>query len=543
MHKVFKPFCSLKNIEGDDFMRKQNKKQVNSLTQYLLRQPIIDAHVLEAESKWGDTSLSYLDNNKGCNIPMIGIHSTLKNFFVAKDISQLLAGFPDLKFGLHIDEHGVIHPVLIGNKCPRCSTKLSNNGYNHSQERVGEHLGLKFKKGKLVCPNKRCNFQLSIPKEIIRLLNGAFWEWFDNEIISLGTKGLSPGAIAQHLKEMGIVSFSDEYIRLKLKEFTKKTQQPSPMGKPSGVIIHDEQFLKIKGREFKRITTLDAHNQNVYHDKLYNDRTEETMKNVFQELKKTLNGIIRAAVIDGLVASKNALKKVFDDIIIQFCLFHFFKNVRDAYIDEVGYGKGRHYLPLDHLIGFFSITNILFDHDREINELRKLQEERNEHILRLNSSDLPFTKRQDYIEDYKMKYDEKARKYLREVKKIRRRKNGIKLTLRTEEQAKELLKDAKKFNVFPKKVQKQIARLEKNWKSFTHCLRDKTIPPTTNKIEQFYALTLNWIDKNNLQSEEEFYQEQKFSLFKRYNIPFFKSGSFATFLKTTFALFLTFGVT
>ena len=104
----------------------------------------------------------------------------------------------------------------------------------------------------------------------------------------------------------------------------------------------------------------------------------------------------------------------------------------------------------------FSIINIFFDHDREINELRKLQEERNERTYRINNSDLPFAQRQNYVEDYKMKYDETARKYLHEVKKIRRRVNGIKLTLRTEEQAKELLKEAKKCNVFPKKYKNKL---------------------------------------------------------------------------------------
>ena len=386
---------------------------------------------------------------------MISIQSTLKNFSVAKDINQLLADLKELDFGLHIDERGVIYPVLIQNKCPLCSTKLSNNGYNHSQERVGKQLGLKFKKGKVICTNKSCNFQLSIPKEIIRLFNGAFWEWFNSEIISLGTKGLSPEAIAQHLKEMNIVSFSAEYIRLKLRDFAKKTEQPKYTEKPSGVIIHDEQFLKIKGKELKRISTLDAHNPNVYHDKLYEDRTQETMKQIFQELKIRL-GDVRAAVIDGLVASKNAFETVFDNAIVQSCLFHYAQNIRDAYKEEVGYGKGKHSIPLDHMIGFFSIINIFFDHDREINELRKLQEERNERTYRINNSDLPFAQRQNYVEDYKMKYDETARKYLHEVKKIRRRVNGIKLTLRTEEQAKELLKEAKSAMFFLKKYKNKL---------------------------------------------------------------------------------------
>ena len=98
-------------------------------------------------------------------------------------------------------------------------------------------------------------------------------------------------------------------------------------------------------------------------------------------------------------------------------------------------------------------------------------------------------------------------------------------------------------NVFPIDVQKQVDRLEKKWVNFTHCLRDSTIPPTSNKVEQFYALTLNWIEKNNLQSEEQFYREQKFSLIKRYGLPLIKQGIFSDFLKTTFVMMLTFNGT
>ena len=171
-------------------------------------------------------------------------------------------------------------------------------------------------------------------------------------------------------------------------------------------------------------------------------------------------------------------------------------NVREAYKEEVGYGQGCSCIPLEHLIGFFSIMNIFFDHEREIYELRVLQKELNNHIERINKSSYDFNKKQEYIDNYKRNYDKKARLYLKDIRKARRRKLGIKLSLRTEEQAKELLEKAKLENVFPKKVQKQIKRLEGNWVNFTHCLRDKKIPPTSNKVEQYYAISLNWIEKN-----------------------------------------------
>lgn len=467
---------------------------------------------------------------------MIRIQTTLNNFSVAKTISQLLAEFKDIGYGLNIDANGVIRPVI--NKCPHCGSSFSDNGHNKPEDRVSKGLKLKWKKGKLIC--KKCKLQISVPQKVIGYLNDFFLDWFNSEIISLGTKGLSPKSIAKHFEETSIISFSAEYIRQKIKAFVKEIKCPEPQEKPSGIIVHDEQFLKIKGVDFKRISDIDANNPNVYHDKLYSDRTEETMIHVCEELKHNLKEI-KAAVMDGHAASRKAFEQVFTTIIIQFCLFHFTKNVRDAYKESVGYGKGKGCIPLNHIIGFFSIVNIFFDHEREINELRRFQKERNENIERVNKEDYTILKKLEYKNDYDRAYDTKAREYLCRVRNARRKKNGIKLTLRTEEQAKEIFEKAKKDNIFPAAVQKQIERLEKNWENFTHCMRDNAIPPTSNKVEQFFGLTLNWILKNNLQSEEEFYQKQKFNLLKRYKMPFFKEGLLANFLAAYSVLILVFG--
>ena len=168
----------------------------------------------------------------------------------------------------------------------------------------------------------------------------------------------------------------------------------------------------------------------------------------------------------------------------------------------------------------------------------------NEHILRINNSNsISLVKKQEWIKDTNKQYDKKALIFLREIKKSRRRVKGIKLKLRTEDQAKMLFNIAKLENVFPKKVEKQLKRLKRDWQSFTHCMRDSTIPPTSNKVEQFYSLTLNWIDKRTLQSENEFYTKQKFSLFRRYGLSFIKEGLSSRFLEATFAMLLVFGIT
>ena len=217
------------------------------------------------------------------------------------------------------------------------------------------------------------------------------------------------------------------------------------------------------------------------------------------------------------------------------------KNIRDAYKQNVGYGKGKSYLPMQNFIDFYRIANCLFDHEREIIELINFQNELNAHLNRVNSSNYELTKKENYCKDYELKYIKKAYKYLRKIKNARRRVNGIKLKLRDEATAKKLFLELKQYTTFPKDVLKQIKRLEKDWINFTHCMRDNSIPPTSNKVEQFYGLTLNWIEKNNLQSEDEFYFKQKINLIRRYKIPFIKKGSFQNFLKISALMLLFFG--
>ncbi len=469
---------------------------------------------------------------------MVKIHTNLNNFSVSKEILSL---FSRLKQTYDFTiENGVIRPnVTI---CPLCDHNILKNGSNKCKDGKAKAFGLVFKKGRIICSNPVCPFKINVKHSVLNEWFSCLFNVIDTEILSLGTKKMSPAKISQHLREIKGLPFSDEYVRLKLKKLTDLIHSPLPQEKSSDVIVHDEQFIKIKGVDLKRISAVDANNSNVYYDHLHSDRTEETMISICKELKKMLPEI-RAAVMDGCAASKAAYEEVFVGILIQYCLFHFAKNVRDAYKEEEGYGKGKSMIPLQHLIGFFSITNIFFDHDREIEHLRSLQKELNEHIERINNENYSGEKKAEYAEDYRKKYDKKASKFLRKVRNARRRKYGIKLVLRTEEQAKQLLERAKLENVFPKAVQKQIARLEREWVNFTHCLRDNTIPPTSNKVEQYYALTLNWIEKNNIQSEEQFYREQKFSLIKRYKIPLIGEGIFSEFLKTTLLMLLTFGET
>jgi hypothetical protein len=134
----------------------------------------------------------------------------------------------------------------------------------------------------------------------------AFVDHLESMIISLKTKKLSSTAIADHITQVQNFPICSETIRLKCKELLDNIQPPKPQKKCSGVVVHDEQFVTIKGVELKRISTVDANNPNVYYDELHANRTEETMIEVCKKLHRKIEELY-AVVVDGHPASKKRL--------------------------------------------------------------------------------------------------------------------------------------------------------------------------------------------------------------------------------------------
>ena len=324
---------------------------------------------------------------------MLSQQANLLNFSVSKD---LLREFDSKGHDLHIDEGGVVRPVL--SRCPECGSPISDNGSNPVLDQRAVAFGLKIYKGRIACSNPDCSFSYCVSQDIVSGWLDELEEFLCLIIRSLGTKRLSSPMIGQHIREAFKIQISDEYVRLKLKEFTDSLNVPVLQFKPSKVMIHDEQFLKIKGKDIKRITGLDANNTNVYYDELYPDMTEKTLRLVARNIKTTMPDLF-SVVIDGNSTSKKAFREEFgNNLLIQRCLFHFLMNFRKAFMDEAGFGKGRRMLPLDQLIAFISIGNIFFNHDRELHHLRELQAELDEATNRIYAEKYPHAK--DYIKNW-----------------------------------------------------------------------------------------------------------------------------------------------
>ena len=265
------------------------------------------------------------------NLKKISIVEYLLDFFKS--------GSKTLTFRLHIDKNGIIRPILPC--CPMCSESLSKNGSKEIDTKLTQAMGLEIRVGKVKCKNIHCPFSYTLSSKIVHQWFATFKTVVDNISVSLRVQGLSSGSISTHIRDLYNITVSTEYVRKRLKILLDDLPLPEPQEKPSGVFVHDEQFVKIKGVDLKRISTIDANNKNIYYDKLHSDRGEETQTEVANKVKQKVSHCY-AAVMDGLVAAHNGFLKVFCyRFLIQFCLFHFAKNVRDAYKEEVGYGKGR----------------------------------------------------------------------------------------------------------------------------------------------------------------------------------------------------------
>ena len=188
---------------------------------------------------------------------MVKINLNLNNFWVMDELKSLFSDL-DLGYNIIITESGTIMPDI--NKCPCCKKSLLKNGYNECKNEFAKGFGLIMKKGRLVCSTPGCRFKINIDKSVFNKWWSKLLGLVLSTILSLGAKKVSPGNIATHIRETHGISLSEEYVRLKLEELTNNIECPNPQEEPSGVVVHDEQFIKIKGVDFKRISAVDANN-------------------------------------------------------------------------------------------------------------------------------------------------------------------------------------------------------------------------------------------------------------------------------------------
>lgn len=367
-----------------------------------------------------------------------------------------------------------------------CGCKMNHNGYNFIRKK---HFG-KIKVGKQICPN--CNKQ--------HLEDKTFWK----NLLSLWKEVATSFFIALRDSDVSWekISYLMGYILPCSKDkarylFNQKIEQFEYPQDNYLIVNYDEQHPR-RGRTQKyRLTLLNYKTGIPISEELFDNKNEETIQ-LF--LRKNLDVNKKLIIItDCDRRYPKIFKKIWGkEVIHQKCLLHLNKLV-------VGdFGKN---VSLLNEYNKYLILNIFYNREKELKFLERLIKKKSKKSFSTNKE-----KR-----EWEQKTKEKFRNYIRNLEKHRRR-NRKNLTQRKLFKAKQLFaKLLKEKGFFPKKAQKRIEMIEKNWKYFEAFYYVKNCPATNNAIETYYSTSLKTHRKKQLRTDEGILNHIKISALKKIN--------------------------
>lgn len=383
-----------------------------------------------------------------------------------------------------------------------CGCEMDYNGYNFIRKK---HFG-KIKIGKQICPN--CNKQHFEDKTFWKNLLSLWKENITSFLIALRDSDVSWGKIS-HLMDYILPCSKGKAIYL----FNEKIEQFEYPQDNYLIVNYDEQHPR-RGRTQKyRLTLLNYNTKVPIAEELFDNKNEETIE-LF--LRKNLNVNKKLIIItDCDRRYPKIFKKIWGKKVIhQKCLLHLNKLV-------VGdFGKNTSLL---NEYNKYLILNIFYNREKELKFLEKLLKKKSRKSFLTNKD------KKEWIKNAKGKF----RDYLRNLEKDRRR-NGKNLTQRKLFKAKQFFSRLlKEKGFFPKKAQKRIEMIEKNWKYFEAFYHIKNCPATNNAIENYYSTSLKTHRKKQLRTDEGILNHIKISALKKIN-------SFSKPNKTFFEIFSLF---
>lgn len=368
-------------------------------------------------------------------------------------------------------------------ECPQCNRgeRVVHNGYHCVENSLIQSLGLSIKIGQLHCT--KCNFYWSADNELIDQFIVEEKNYIKVQMMLCVRRGLSFRTAAEELGNSLGHKYSSQYLQ-ELYDDAIKNITPQRSHEASGVYYYDEQFLLVNGEKVCRLTVIDAVHNEIILDVQTPNAREETIKGMLQ---KGLQGLpVEVFIVDMRQGYPKIIKELYPKAKIQWCIFHLFKLIWKELGDE--FGKS---IPLCQLYNTYAIFDIFFDHSRDLEKLKEL-------LKRYQALKTEDPKKNLEIEHtLRIEFG----KFVRNVKKERRR-NKENIKRRTLEETEKKFQSVKKLSAFyPKELKKRIQYIEENWDKFTLFQHDSRVQPTSNGIEHYFAATLAKTHKKDFRSE------------------------------------------
>lgn len=426
------------------------------------------------------------------------IHPTLINFPAFK-----LAGLFSNK--VKISCAGIVHTTRTN--CCTCESKCNYNGSSNK----GKHILSKssnsfFRKGQQYCPI--CDKTIQVENEWLDSFIDSLNQFIVSQVLSLSEQ-LSEKEIATHLETTMSIKVSKSTIHNIITKSNEEFEEIEfDYEIKENFYAYDEQFLKIDGKRAYRLVFFDLKENKIIYEKIHYKFSKKILKQILVEVFG--DKIPKGFVVDMRLEYPNAFKDVFGrKIKLQFCVFHLNKLILKEYRESLKVGKKVKWSLMDYY-NIYLLFNIFYNRNFELKRLKKLIEHFKQFKLNITDEKVKFyvdkynidyktfeRQKQEVIEIMEKKLVKSFRRILHDKKNLRKRR-GETLEVRTIESAKKIFARVySEKNIYPKKIQKRIERIKKNFEYFI-ASRGEVL--TNNKLEGFFGATLKKFRKKSRKS-------------------------------------------
>jgi len=266
-------------------------------------------------------------------------------------------------------------------------------------------------------------------------------------------------------------------IRYMVKSAIDKLEVP-PV-KDIQFVHYDEQHPKAGRNQKYRLTLLDSISRQVIADELFDSKDADTIEDFLRRNLDTHKPVF--IVTDLYRGYSEIFKRVFGNKVVhQLCLLHLNKLIVNDFPRKTG---------IEQELVKYSLLNIFYNRDLEIDYLSRLIEEEN--AMPQNSS----SKYNVWIAEVKRQFHEFIHDL--ELKRRRERKN---LELRTYYESLKNFKDLhSKIDSFEPTVRRRLIKIEELWSKLTAFYFVDNAPATNNALENYYSSSLKTHRKKQLE--------------------------------------------
>lgn len=425
-------------------------------------------------------------------------------------VSQIYQHALALNTKIRISADRVIHAERL--VCPICGNKCSYNGSNKSGNIVSRSIDSFFKKGQQYC--KYCDKTYQVENEFVDSVKNDLNQMILSVALSLRKMHTGYSDISKHISEVYGINISESTLKMicekRLYDFN---DLEIDFVVEDDFYGYDEQYITVGGKKAYRIVIFDFRNNRpiceTKHENLTKDALKSILKEVFQDKKP------KGFVFDMKTMYPDAFKEVFGKKIkLQYCVFHLNKLILDEYQKALKVGKKVKW-NLIHYRNMYSLFDIFYDREQELNLIGGLEKELNRYTEKLNGIediDAHFKNaqfpnncktRENKIAYCRRLYEKDLMAVFRDHlhnEKLRRRREKTGLKPRAKDDARNRLDKIVKMSAYyPKGLQKRIRKINDNFDLFTG---SGGAYLTNNMLEGFFGSTLKKFRKKEFHSDD-----------------------------------------